>query len=380
MSFERKGAFLRKEFLPIASPTIDETDAKAVYEVVKSGWISMGRKVKEFEEMVCNYTGSKYAVAMNNGTATLHSLLIALGIGPGDEVIVPSMTYISSANVVLYQGGKLVLCDNDPVTFNTTPELIRKKITSRTKAFMTVDMKGLPVDYDAFNSLSKETGIPFISDSAESYGAVYKGKKVGNQAKAHSFSFFANKNITTGEGGIVTTNDQKLFQNLLIIRNQGQEGRYNHTWLGNNFRMTDILAALGIEQLKKIDSILEKKVEIAKNYTKYFSNLPNVSVPLIPDYVDRPSWYNYSISTSAKLRNQLLKYLERQKIETRLSFPPVHIQPYYKKRFGYNENSFSKALECFQTFIDIPIWADMGLENQSYVQEKIHEFFLKKRF
>ncbi len=168
---------------------------------------------------MCDYTGSKYALAMNNGTSTLHAILLALGIGPGDEVIVPSLTYISSANVILYTGATPVLCENNPHTFNVDPEHIKEKITKHTKAFMTVDLKGMPVDFDAFNALSEETGIPFISDSAESFGAEYKGDKIGTQAHTHSFSFFANKNITTGEGGVITTDDKTLYKKISIIRN-----------------------------------------------------------------------------------------------------------------------------------------------------------------
>ena len=260
----------------------------------------MGRKVKEFENMVCEYTGSRHSIAMNNGTSTLHAILMALDIGPGDEVIIPTLTYISSANVVLYQGATPVFCDNDPLTYNVTAESIREKISSNTKAIMTVDMKGLPVDFDSFKELSAETGIPFISDSAESYGSIYKGSFVGSQATAHSFSFFANKNITTGEGGIVTTNDPELFKKLRIIRNQGQEGRYNHTLLGNNYRMTDILAALGVEQLKRIDTILEKKVSIASFYSEEIGKIDGIRTPYVPSYVGRPSWYNYSINLSRR--------------------------------------------------------------------------------
>ena len=355
------------EFIPIACPRIGEAEAKSVYDVVKSGWISMGKKVQEFERMACDYTGAKHALAMNNGTSTLHSILIALGIGPGDEVITPSLTYISSANVILYQGATLELCESDPQTFNVTPEQIREKITPRTKAFMTVDLKGLPVDFDAFNSLSQETGIPFISDSAESYGAIYKGQKVGTQALAHSFSFFANKNITTGEGGMVTTNDDELFEKLTIIRNQGQEGRYNHTWLGNNFRMPDVLAAIGVEQFKKIDTLLTEKVAIANRYTEAFSSVDAVRPPPVPDYVDRPSWYMYAISVDAARRDGLLDHLAAKDIDTRLSFPPVHIQPYYVERFGYGVNDLPLAMEAFNSFVDIPIWADMGEANQERV-------------
>lgn len=361
-------------FIPIASPRIGEEEARAVYDVVKSGWISMGKKVQEFEAAACDYTGAKHAVAMNNGTSTLHAILGALGIGPGDEVIIPSLTYISSANVVLFLGATPVFCENDPLTFNATPDQVRVKITDKTKAFMAVDMKGLPVDYDAFIDLSEETGLPFIADSAESYGAIYKGRKVGSQALAHSFSFFANKNITTGEGGMVTTNDTALCEKLQIIRNQGQEGRYNHTWLGNNFRMTDVLAAIGIEQLKRIDTLLEEKVVIAARYTEEFEQYPNVRPPFVPTYVDRPSWYMYSITVDADRRDPLIAHLTAQEIDTRLSFPPVHIQSYYVKQFGYHPDDFPLARTAFETFLDIPIWADMGDENQKHVIDQIKTF------
>lgn len=364
-----------KQFIPIASPRIGEEEAKAVYDVIKSGWVSMGKKVEQFEKMACDYTGAKYSCAMNNGTSTLHSLLMALNIGPGDEVIIPSLTYISSANVILYQGATPVLCDNDPLTFNTTVSHIKKKITNKTKAFITVDLKGLPVDYDEFNELSKETGITFISDSAESYGAIYKNRKVGTQAHAHSFSFFANKNITTGEGGMITTNNKELFDKLKMIRNQGQDGRYNHVLLGNNFRMTDILAAFGIEQLKKIDLLLDKKVSLAKNYTEFFSNNEDIQTPTIPNYVNRPSWYMYSITLNRKIRNKLIEYLTRSNIDTRLSFPPIHAQPFYSQNFDFDTNDFPNANNSYDTFLDIPIWADMGIENQNFITDQIISFF-----
>ena len=368
-----------KQFIPIASPRIGEEEAKAVYDVIKSGWVSMGKKVEQFEKMACDYTGAKYSLAMNNGTSTLHSLLMALNIGPGDEVIIPSLTYISSANVILYQGATPVLCDNDPLTFNTTVSHIKKKITNKTKAFITVDLKGLPVDYDEFNELSKETGITFISDSAESYGAIYKNRKVGTQAHAHSFSFFANKNITTGEGGMITTNNKELFNKLKMIRNQGQDGRYNHVLLGNNFRMTDILAAFGIEQLKKIDSLLDKKVYLAKKYTEFFSDNKDIQTPAIPNYVNRPSWYMYSITLNKKIRNKLIEHLTRSNIDTRLSFPPIHAQPFYSQNFDFDTNDFPNANNSYDTFLDIPIWADMGIENQNFIKDQIISF-LKSDF
>ena len=362
------------EFIPIANPVIREEEAKAVYDVVKSGWISMGKKVQEFERMVCDYTGAKYAVAMNNGTSTLHSILVALGIGPGDEVILPTLTYISSANVVLYCGATPVLCESDPRTFNVEAEYIRAKITQRTKAFMTVDLKGMPVDFDAFRALSKETGIPFISDSAESYGAEYKGHKVGTQALVHSVSFFANKNITTGEGGVVITNDNELARKMAIVRNQGQEGRYHHTMFGNNYRMTDIQAALGIEQFKRLDGLLEKKAAIAKRYSEAFEGSGTVVPPYLPDYVARHSWYMYSITVDYDKRDPLLAHMKERNIDSRLSFPPVHIQPYYARRFGYKPGDYPFAMQAFDSFVDIPIWAEMEQTVQDYVINQITLF------
>jgi dTDP-4-amino-4,6-dideoxygalactose transaminase len=361
-------------FIPIAQPSIGEEEAKAVYDVVKSGWISMGKKVELFESNICDYLNVKNAIVMNNGTSTLHSTLTALSIGPGDEVIVPSLTYISSANVVLYLGAKLVLCDSDPKTYNVNPEHIREKITKNTKAFMTTDMKGLPVDFDAFQALSQETGIPFISDSAESFGSTYKGIKVGSQALVHSFSFFANKNMTTGEGGVVVTNDDLLAKKLRIIRNQGQEGRYNHTWLGNNYRMTDILASIGIEQLKKIDSILDDKVILAKKYNNLFKNHEGIDSPFVPEYVTRPSWYMYSVKVDKGIRDDLIQYLEKNKIETRLSFPPIHVQPLYIKKFGYAKYDYINALDSYNSFLDIPIWSGMDDEIQQYLVNQITNF------
>lgn len=360
--------------IPIASPLLGEEEARAVYETVRSGWISMGKKVQLFENLCCEYTGAKYGVAMNNGTSTLHAILMALDVGVGDEVIVPSLTYISSVNVVLFLGATPVLCDSDPTTFNVNPEAIREKITSRTKAFMTVDMKGQPVDYELFSELSKETGVPFISDSAESFGAIYRGKKVGTQALVHSFSFFANKNITTGEGGIVLTDDIEIAENLRIIRNQGQSERYLHVRLGHNYRMTDVQASIGIEQLKRIDHILDEKVILARYYTTEFSETKNVTPPYVPDYVDRPSWYMYAIVVSEKIRDALVGYLNSVNIETRLSFPPVHLQPYHSKKLCCRSQDYPSALRSFKTFLDIPIWAGMTRTNQELVTKNINLF------
>ena len=361
-------------FIPIANPTITEDEAREVYECVKSGWLSTGKKVREFEEKIKNYTGARYAVAMNNGTSTLHSALLALNVGQGDEVIVPTMTYISSANVVLYCGAELVLCDCDPKTFNADADEIEKRITSKTKAIMTVDMKGLPVDYDAIGELAKRHGIPVIADSAESLGAGYKGKQVGTQADIHSFSFFANKNITTGEGGMITTESEELYEKMMKIRNQGQDYRYHHVMLGNNYRMTDVLASIGVVQLDRIEWIMEEKSRLVRRYNKAFEGSSLIETPLVPEYATRHSWYMYSLLFVESVdRDRVIQRLKDKKVDTRLSFPPVHIQPYYVERFGYKPDDFPESIKAYSRFLDIPCWAGLTDEQQEHVIESVKE-------
>ncbi len=367
----------KNKFIPVANPTVNTEEAKAVFDQVKSGWISMGKKVQEFETKVEKYIGVKNAIAMNNGTSALDALLTALNINEKDEVIIPSLTYISTANVVAYKKAKLVLCDSDPKTFNIDEKSLLKKISRKTKLIIVTDMKGMPVNYDFYKKLSKKLKIPIIADSAESFGAKYKNKIIGNQLLAHTFSFFANKNLTTGEGGMIVTNNNFLSKKLKIIRNQGQNRRYNHVLLGNNFRMTDVSASIGIIQLKKLNSCLCKKQKIAQNYNKYFKNISKIKVPYIPEYVSQHSWYNYSIRVPSKYRNKLIKYLSKNGIETRLSFPPVHIQPYYKKQFIRDRKFLNKSLKTFNEFLDIPIWPELSLRKQKIVSNSIINFFKK---
>ena len=350
----------KKKFIPVANPTVGIEEANLVHKQIKSGWFSMGKKVKEFEKKVEKYIGVKHAIAVNNGTSALDAVLTALNITEKDEVIVPSLTYISTANVVSYKKAKLILCDSEEDTFNVSYKSLISKITKKTKLIIVTDLKGMPVDYDKYVELSKKIKIPIIADSAESFGAEYKFRKVGSQLLAHTFSFFANKNITTGEGGMVVTNNDKLEKKLRIILNQGQNRRYNHIMLGNNYRMTDISAAMGIIQLKKLNLCLKKKNDVAKIYDKYFKNIEQVEMPYIPNYVTRHSWYNYSIKVPIQKRNKLINFLNKKGIETRLSFPPVHIQPYYKKKFSSKTKDLIKSHNVFKKFLDIPIWPNLN--------------------
>ena len=367
----------KKIFIPVANPTVGIEEASAVFRQVKSGWISMGKKVLEFENEVKKFIGVQNAIAINNGTSALDALLTAFNIKENDEVIIPSLTYISTANVVAYKKAKLVLCDSNPKTFNISRKSLLNKISKKTKLIIVTDMKGMPVDYDFYKSLSKKINVPIIADSAESFGAKYKNKIIGSQLIAHTFSFFANKNLTTGEGGMIVTQSKVLAEKLKIIRNQGQNRRYNHIVLGNNYRMTDVSAAIGIIQLKKLTKCLQQKEKIAKRYDELFFAHSKIKTPFIPEYTSQHSWYNYCIKVPINHRNRLIKFLNKKGIETRLSFPPVHIQPYYKKSFTKDKKNLSNASKVYKEFLDIPIWPDLSLNKQIYVARSILNYFKK---
>jgi dTDP-4-amino-4,6-dideoxygalactose transaminase len=353
--------------IPVAAPYILEEDAKAVYECVKSTWISMGKEVAKFEASFAEYVGAKHAIAMNNGTSTLHAALLAAGVGPGDEVIVPTLTYISSVNVVLYIGAKPILCECNPVTYNVEPEHIEPLITKKTKAIMPVDMNGLPVDYDSLRELCDKYNIAFIADSAEATGAIYKDKYVGSQADMHSFSFFPNKNMTTGEGGMITTNDSRIADKLRVLRNQGQDYRYHHIELGYNYRMTDIQASLGNVQLSRMEWAMQRKKEIKEFYDANLAGINGISLPYVPSYATRPSWYMYTISFSENIdRDEVIKKLENKGIETRVSFPPVHIQPYHSELLGCNPDSYPKSYKAWKNLLNLPV--GLGLEKSELQQ------------
>lgn len=365
--------------IPISSPLIGEQEAKAVYDVVKSGWISMGDTVRQFEDEFAEYVGAKHAVAVVNGTAALHLAVLAAGIGDGDEVLVPDITFISTANTVLYEKAKATLVECDHKTYNLSLQDAEQRVNANTKAIIPVDMNGLPVDYDKVSDFARKHGLILISDSAESLGAEYKNKKVGALTPLHIFSFFPNKNITTGEGGMITTDDDHLARVLKTLRNQGQDYRYNHIQLGFNYRMTNVTAAIGRVQLKRVDEIWRRKNETAMRYNQAFDGLNGISAPHIPGYVTKHSWYMYAINLDEGIdRDKVVHDLFERGIDTRLSFPPIHIQPYYVKRFGYENNSYPLSFDAWSRKIDLPIGPTLSLEEQDYVIENVIDI-VKKR-
>ncbi len=355
------------ERIPVANVTLGEEEARAVAEVVRSGKLSAGPQVRAFEEAVRDYTGARHAIAVSSGTAALHVALAALGIGPGDEVIIPSLTFVATANAVLYLGGTPVLCECDPRTYNVTAEILQACVTSRTKAIVPVEMNGLPVGYDQILPLAEQLGLAVVIDSAESLGSAYKERPIGGIAPIHCFSFYPNKIITTGEGGMITVREAALAEQMRMFVSQGQASRYHHVVLGYNYRMTELQAAVGREQMNRIDRILQEKARVAEMYTRAFARSRHITPPYVPEYATRHSWYMYAVQVPEPMRDRVVARLSERGIETRQSFPPVHVQPLYQKRFGFRPESLPVTYSAWARKIDLPIWPGLPEPQQQYV-------------
>jgi len=323
--------------IPVAEPSIGKEELKLISEAVRSGWVSSkGEFIEEFEEKFAKYIGDKYAIATSNGTTALHLVLTALGIGDGDDVIIPTLTFASGANTVIYTGSKPVLIDSHPKYWCINPEKIENKISKRTKAIIPVHLYGHPCNMEAIMKIAKDHNLYVIEDCAEAHGAQYKGKKVGSFGNVACFSFYANKIITTGEGGMCLTNHEVLAEKMRILRDHGMrpEKKYWHEVVGFNYRMTNLQAALGVAQLEKIDAFIRRKREIAETYNSLLKNVKGVTLPPEMPWAKNVYWL-YSIlidnNSYGVNRDQLMDKLAENGIETRRFFYPVHVMPPYKK-------------------------------------------------
>jgi len=322
--------------IPIAEPVIGEEEKALVLEGLASGWISsIGKYIKEFEENFAEYCQVKYGITTSNGTTALHLAVIAADIGPGDEVIIPSLTFVATANAVKYVGGKPIFVDSEMDTWNIDPEKVKEKITRRTKAIIPVHLYGHPVNMEIILSIARKYGIKIIEDAAESHGAEYRGRKVGGLGDMACFSFFGNKIITTGEGGMIVTNNKSLAEKIRMLRDHGMSKRrkYYYPKIGFNYRMTNLQAALGVAQLRKIDFILQRKKEIAFSYNKHLRFLvPDVILPPEKSWAKNVFWM-YSLTLNNKKgikRDVLMKRLKEKGIDSRPFFFPIHKLPQYR--------------------------------------------------
>ncbi|MCI4251311.1 UDP-4-amino-4,6-dideoxy-N-acetyl-beta-L-altrosamine transaminase [Bacillus sp. CCB-MMP212] len=367
------GKPVRETYLPYGQQQIDEYDIQAVVDVLKGDFLTTGPMVQQFEEAIAKYVGAKYAVSFSNGTAALHAACYAAGITEGDEVITTPMTFVASANCILYQGAKPVFADIDNETYNISPKSIEEKITNKTKAIIPVHFTGQPVELEAIQKIAKKNNLIIIEDAAHALGATYKNKKIGSIGDMTMFSFHPVKHITTGEGGVITTNNPLFYEKLVQFRTHGIERNpkkllenhgpwyYEMQFLGYNYRITDIQAALGLSQLSKLDSFIKIRKKFVDIYSKEFSCLSEIIIPKqLPQ--TSSSWHLYIIRLNTKLlkcnRKEFYEALQRENIGVNVHYIPVHLQPFYQK-LGYEKGICPQAENVYEEIITLPLFPKM---------------------
>lgn len=360
----------------LASPDLDESDIRAVLGVLRSGRLALGPYMVEFERAVAAYVGVKYGVAVNSGTSALHLIIRALGIGPGDEVLAPSFTFAASVNAILYEGAIPVFIDIDPETYNLDPDDLERKVTPRSKAIMAVDVFGYPAEWDAILQIAEKRGLHVIDDSCEALGAEYKGRKIGQFGDAAAFAFYPNKQMTTGEGGIIVTDNKEIACLCRSMRNQGrgEMGTWlQHERLGYNYRMDEMSAALGVSQFKRIETFLAKREQVARWYNERLAGLDWVQLQMVRPHV-RKSWFVYVVSLAEGMdREPVMKNLEKQGVPCRGYFSPVHLQPYVRERFGCREGDLPITESVARRTIALPFHNNLRPEEVDYVAEALQK-------
>lgn len=359
--------------IPVYKPSLDGNELKYLQDCLKSTWISSkGKYLSEFEKKFANNIGVKYATATSNGTAALHLALLALGIGQGDEVIVPTLTYVASVNAIRYTGATPVFVDSLEGTWQMNPEEIQYKITPRTRAIMAVHLYGYPCNMDAISSITRKHRLLLVEDCAEAIGAQYKNCPVGNFGHIAAFSFYGNKTITTGEGGMVVTSDSSLYERVVLYKSQGvdQERQYWHNVVGYNYRMTNLCAAIGLAQLEQIDTFIEQKRHLAQWYREGLKGLP---VQLQQEEKDffHSYWMCSIIVPHQSQRDHLLNYLYERGIEARPFFCPIHLMPMYKSQ----DEHYPIAEALSARGINLPSWPGLSKEQVGEICSEINLFF-----
>jgi len=370
------GKPVRDKILPYGHQWIDEEDIEAVSGVLHSDWITQGPKVAEFEKEFAKYVDNKYAVAVSSGTAALHDACFAAQIEKGDEAITSPITFAASANCVLYQGGTPIFADIDADTLNIDSVEIKKKITKKTKILIPVDFTGLPADLEKILQIARKNNLIVIEDASHALGATYRNRKIGSISDMTIFSFHPVKHITTGEGGMITTNNKEYCERLKLFRTHGITKdkdkllNYDGPWyyemqeLGYNYRLTDFQCALGLSQLKKIDRIIRRRREIVQKYNNEFKDLPEIKIPQINPVNSNPAWHIYMIQLNLEKlkvgRREIFEALKAENIGVNVHYIPVHLQPYYQKKFGYSLGDFPKAENYYSRAVTLPMFPKMS--------------------
>lgn len=383
---------MTEEFIPYGSQWIDDQDIEAVTETLKSDYLTTGPKIKEFEDKFADYVDAKYAVAIANGTAALHAATYAAGIKKGDEVITTPLTFAATANSVLYQKATPVFADVDPETYNIDPELIKEKITEKTKAIIPVHYTGQPCNMDKIKEIAAEYNLIIIEDGAHAVGATYKKQKIGSIGDMTTFSFHPVKNMTTGEGGMITTDSKKLYDKLMKFRTHGitkdeseyinkSDGPWYHEQqeLGYNYRITDIQAALGITQLEKLDKFLARRREIVDRYNNEFKDIEGL---IIPEQLENTNsaWHIYVLQLKLEKltadRKEIFNALREKKLGVNVHYIPVYFHPYYQS-LGYEKGICPKLERLYERIITIPLYPKMTDQQVDEVIKRIKNTIIK---
>ena len=373
-------------FLPYGRQVIGEDDIAAVVAALRSDWLTTGPRVNEFERAVAEFCGARHGVAVSSGTAALHAAMAAIGIGPGDEVIVPAMTFAATANAVVYQGGTPVFADVEAETLLLDPNSVQERITARTKAIVAVDYAGQPCDYSALRALADRHGLRLVADACHSLGAEFKGRKVGTLADCTVFSFHPVKHLTTGEGGMVLTEDDELATSMRRFRNHGISTDHRQreaigTWqyemveLGYNYRISDFQCALGTSQLAKLPVFLARRREIAAQYREAFAGSATIR-PLAVRPEGLSAWHLYVVRLAGGVvRETVFHQLRERGIGVNVHYLPVHLHPFYQERFGLRPGLCPVAESAYEAILSLPIWPGM---NEEQVERVVRELTAKE--
>ncbi|HJQ68488.1 MAG TPA: DegT/DnrJ/EryC1/StrS family aminotransferase [Blastocatellia bacterium] len=345
------------ERIPMSSADLDESDVEAVMSVLRSGRLALGPKSAEFEQLMADYIGVKHAIAVSSGTAALHLIVKSLGIGLDAEVLVPSFTFAASINAFLYEGARPVFVEIEPETYNLDPADLERKITPRTRAIMAVDVFGHPAEWDDILSIADRHGLKVIDDSCEALGADYRGRKVGRFGDAAAFAFYPNKQMTTGEGGIIVTNDDEVARLSRSLSNQGrgEMGAWlEHPRLGYNYRLDEMSAALGASQLRRIEEFIEKRERVARGYTERLGRFDWVRCQVVKPHA-RMSWFVYVVTLAEGIdRDGVMRAMEGRGIPVRGYFSPAHLQPYIRESLGAREGDLPLTERVAKRTVALP--------------------------
>lgn len=378
--------------IPLSRPDITELEIQAVTDVLQSGRLSLGPRQARFEEVVAERAGRRHGIATSSGTAALHMVMLGLGIGPGDEVITTPFSFIASSNCILYVGAKPVFVDIDPISLNMDPTQVEAAITARTKAILAVEVFGNPTHMDQLAKIAQAHEIPLVEDSCEALGGRYNGKPVGSFGRAAVFAFYPNKQITTGEGGIIVTDDDHLAEQCRCLRNQGRIEMANrddpshtntggswlvHERLGYNYRLSEIACALGIAQMERLDEILEARRRVAGMYIRQLMDWQDLILPTIAtSQAGDMSWFVFVVRLTDQYghveRDRVISGMRRHEIGAANYFPCIHLQPVYRRKFGYEQGSFPVTESVSQRTIALPFYNRLDATHIDLIVHTLH--------